>query len=176
VLTCHWTVGVGLPVAAAVKATGWPAETDWLTGFVVTEGFSRSLKGILDEFIRLRDSLRPDIVLVPSTSDLHQDHAVVSQEALRAFRRSASMFGYDFPWNVLQTSPLQFFVELEEADLFRKTSALQSYKSQLAKANNCLTVEYVRALAIERGNRIGRRYAEAFEVLREVRSSGQQVF
>jgi hypothetical protein len=37
-LTCHCTVGVGLPVAAAVKVTGWPAVTVWLAGVVLTVG------------------------------------------------------------------------------------------------------------------------------------------
>ena len=30
--TCHCTVGVGLPVAAAVKVAGWPALTNGLVG------------------------------------------------------------------------------------------------------------------------------------------------
>jgi hypothetical protein len=38
VLTCHCTVGVGLPVAAAVNVTFDPAVTVWLSGFVVTVG------------------------------------------------------------------------------------------------------------------------------------------
>ena len=38
VLTCHCTLGVGFPVAAAVKVAVLPATTDWLTGFVVTVG------------------------------------------------------------------------------------------------------------------------------------------
>jgi len=32
VLTCHCTVGVGVPLAAAVKLTVWPAVTVWLPG------------------------------------------------------------------------------------------------------------------------------------------------
>mgnify|MGYP001598470314 CR=1 FL=1 len=35
VLTCHWAVGVGLPVAAAVKLAWSPAFTVWLSGWVV---------------------------------------------------------------------------------------------------------------------------------------------
>jgi len=138
--------------------------------------FPERRQDILDELIRLRDSLSPDVVVIPSSSDIHQDHAVVSQEAVRAFRRASSIFGYDFPWNVLQTSPLQFYVELTDPDLARKVKALQCYKSQLVKPNNCLSAEYVRSLAIERGNRIGRHYAEAFEVMREVRLDGRGVF
>ena len=38
VLTCHCTVGVGLPLAAAVKVAVWPAVTVWLTGWVVIDG------------------------------------------------------------------------------------------------------------------------------------------
>ena len=131
---------------------------------------------ILDEFIRLRNDIQPDVVVIPSSSDIHQDHAVVTQEAVRAFRRSCSVYGYDFPWNVLQTSPLDFFVELKESQLMTKVRALQCYKSQLAKPNSCLTKDYVRSLAIERGNRIGKQYAEAFEVMREVRSSDGRIF
>ena len=84
------------------------------------------------------------------------------------------MYGYDFPWNVLQTSPLQLFVELSENHLKAKVRACECFKSQLAKANNSLTEEYIKSLAIERGNRIGTRYAEAFEVLRDVRRVGRE--
>ncbi len=34
----HWKVGVGVPLAAAVKVTGEPTVTDWLAGWVVNEG------------------------------------------------------------------------------------------------------------------------------------------
>src|SRR5438132_835478 len=37
VLTCHWTVGAGLPLAAALKLT-LPGHTVWLDGFIVTTG------------------------------------------------------------------------------------------------------------------------------------------
>ena len=35
---CHWTVGVGLPLAAAVKTAVPPDSTPWLTGCVVIWG------------------------------------------------------------------------------------------------------------------------------------------
>ena len=103
------------------------------------------------------------------TADVHQDHTTVTAEVIRAFRRTSSIYGYDFPWNVLYTAQLNLFYEIEEGHLRKKIDALQLYKSQLAKENNCLTEEYVRSLAIERGNRVGVKYAEAFEVVREVR-------
>src|ERR1051326_6489017 len=36
--TCHCTVGAGVPVAAAVKVTVWPALSVWSAGLVVTLG------------------------------------------------------------------------------------------------------------------------------------------
>jgi len=38
VLTCHCTVGVGEPVAAAVKVAVWPAFTVWFVGCAVIVG------------------------------------------------------------------------------------------------------------------------------------------
>ena len=38
VLTCHCTVGVGLPLAAAVNVTGCQRRCVWLVGLVVTTG------------------------------------------------------------------------------------------------------------------------------------------
>ncbi len=37
-LTCHCALGVGLPLAEAVKETELPAHTALLTGFAVTAG------------------------------------------------------------------------------------------------------------------------------------------
>ena len=36
--TCHWTVGVGEPDAAALNETGLPNATVWLIGSVVITG------------------------------------------------------------------------------------------------------------------------------------------
>ena len=44
VLTCHCTVGVGLPLAAAVKVAVWPAVTVWLAGWVVTVGAKSTVR------------------------------------------------------------------------------------------------------------------------------------
>ena len=38
VLTCHCTVGAGVPVAAAVNVTPWPVTIVWLTGLSVITG------------------------------------------------------------------------------------------------------------------------------------------
>ncbi len=42
--TCHCTVGLGLPEAAAVKVAVPPAQTSWLVGFVVTLGATLTVR------------------------------------------------------------------------------------------------------------------------------------
>jgi LmbE family N-acetylglucosaminyl deacetylase len=124
---------------------------------------------ILDKIIEIKNNIEPDTIFAPSTCDIHQDHEIVSAESIRAFRKDTNIYGYDFPWNILYEGKLNLFYELSEEYIKNKIEGLSFYKSQLAKHNNCLNEEYIRALAIERGNRIGKRYAEAFETIREIR-------
>lgn len=123
---------------------------------------------ILEIMTALRKKIEPSIVFIPSMQDFHQDHAVVCQEGIRAFRRTATLLGYDFPWNVLYEQRLNYFVELEHRHIMAKIKSIQAYKSQIAKANNCFTPEYLKSLAIERGNRVGVRFAESMELMRSV--------
>ncbi len=126
--------------------------------------FPRDRQRVLDAMIRLRDELAPDLVLLPSSFDTHQDHATVYAEGVRAFK-SVSMLGYEVPWNNLSFETTSF-VFLEEEDVAHKVEALRCYRSQASRpyANE----EFVRALARTRGTQIGARYAEAFQVIRWV--------
>lgn len=119
---------------------------------------------VLDEMIRLKRELAPDLVFIPSPSDLHQDHRTVSLEGLRAFKM-ISVLGYELPWNNM-TFNTQCFSIVNEYHLQAKIEALQCYKSQSFRyyANP----EFIRSLAITRGTQIGEPYAEVFEVLRWV--------
>jgi LmbE family N-acetylglucosaminyl deacetylase len=54
---------------------------------------------ILEELLYLHKDLQPDMVLLPAASDIHQDHHVVHQEGLRAFRNT-TFAGYELPYPV----------------------------------------------------------------------------
>ncbi|NIU84266.1 MAG: PIG-L family deacetylase [Candidatus Thorarchaeota archaeon] len=131
--------------------------------------FPESRQKVLDTIINFRDKIRPDMAFIPTTTDIHQDHEVVNRESIRALRSHCSIYGYDFPWNSLSEGKLNLFYQLEERHIRKKVKALSCFKSQIVKKTGYLTEEYVRSLAIERGNRIGTRYAEAFEVIRDIR-------
>ena len=128
--------------------------------------FPRDRQDILEEMIQLREELKPEIVVVPSSYDTHQDHQVISQESFRAFKRS-TILGYEIPWNNRQIT-LTFFNGVSEECLQKKVSALAAYKSQYFRAPNFK--ELVMSLAIQRGSQVGLPFAEAFEVIRWVES------
>lgn len=119
-------------------------------------------QSILQDLIDLRDDIKPDLVLMPSPNDIHQDHYTVSQEGLRAFKQS-SILGYELPWNNLTFNTISF-VYLEERHIDKKIEALKKYESQRHRAY--ANEEFIRSLARTRGVQIGVRYAEAFEVIR----------
>lgn len=119
---------------------------------------------VLEDLVKLGREFSPDMVLVPSGSDVHQDHQVLYAEAVRAFRR-VTLWGYELPWNHI-TFAAQAFVTLERQHLERKWQALLSYKSQIDMKRNYFTHEFIEGLARVRGAQVGSELAEAFEVIR----------
>ena len=46
----------------------------------------QSRQMILEELLKLNKDIKPDMVLLPAASDIHQDHQVIHQEGVRAFK------------------------------------------------------------------------------------------
>lgn len=124
--------------------------------------FSR--QEILENLIRLRREISPDIIFVPTTSDIHQDHSTVAMEAIRAFK-TRTIYGYELIWNNIDFRTNAFIV-LEERHLEAKVSALAYYKTQ--EGRDYTKPDFIRAMARVRGTQIGHLYAEAFELIRTV--------
>lgn len=119
---------------------------------------------ILEELVRLKREIKPDLVLLPTSYDVHQDHQVVHAEGVRAFK-DISILGYELPWNQMQSSVPAIF-RLERRHLERKWQALQAYESQLKLGRSYFTQEFIMGLAAVRGTQMKMELAEAYEVLR----------
>jgi LmbE family N-acetylglucosaminyl deacetylase len=119
-------------------------------------------QNILEDLIKMRTEIQPDLVLVPSLNDIHQDHITIAQEGLRAFKK-ATIFGYELIWNNL-TFNTTSFVELDKKHIEAKCLALNEYHSQ--KGRDYISSEFIFSLAKTRGVQIGKEYAESFEVIR----------
>lgn len=138
------------------------AENDLLILKFRVRNFPAQRQELLEEMVKLRDEYRPDLVLCPSSFDIHQDHSTVNTEAKRAFKNT-TLLGYEFIWNNFDFKA-DCFIELEEEDLAKKVSAMEKYRSQ---ASRPFTREKViRATACFRGVQVATDHAEAFEVIR----------
>lgn len=104
----------------------------------------------------------PDLVLMPSVHDIHQDHATIAQEGVRAFKNT-TILGYGLIWNNLIFNTTAF-VKLEERHVQAKCDTLAEYQSQAGRAY--MSKEFIFSLATSRGVQIGSPYAESFEVVR----------
>lgn len=119
---------------------------------------------ILEDLVKLRNSVKPDLVFVPAGTDLHQDHQVIHNEGLRAFK-NGGIWGYELPWNHTKFST-QAFVQVEQSHIDKKWEMMMEYKSQFEKQRPYFTKEFMEGLARVRGVQINSAYAEAFEVIR----------
>jgi len=124
--------------------------------------FSEYRQDILEKMLKLKEKIKPNIVFMPSLNDIHQDHLIVAQEGLRAFK-NITILGYEIPWNNL-TFDTTCFIHLKKQHVEKKAMAIEQYKSQSHRPY--VNRDFVEHLACLRGLQIGTQYAEAFEVIR----------
>lgn len=126
--------------------------------------FPQYRQDILQKLIELRKTYSPDLVFIPSLNDIHQDHQVIANEGVRAFKKTP-ILGYEMPWNNL-IFETRCFVRLNEGHIHKKIKALNCYDTQ--KHRPYLNEKFIWSLAITRGTQFESDYAEAFEVIRWV--------
>lgn len=119
---------------------------------------------ILDKLLVLKVKFKPDLVIQPSLSDIHQDHQVVAQEGVRAFK-DINLIGYEALWNNLNFDA-QLFVSLNKNQVSKKIRAVRCYKSQYHKSY--INSDYIKSLMKVRGVQIGFDNAEVFSVIRSI--------
>lgn len=150
-------------VRDAIAVLGIPEDRFYLYDFRVRH-FPANRQAILEELVVLRRRIEPDLVLLPSSSDIHQDHGVVAAEGLRAFKHS-TVLGYELPMNTI-TFEHACFVRLEVRHLEIKRRHAAAYPSQANRAY--MQAGFLESLAVVRGLQMNAPAAEAFEVVRMV--------
>ncbi len=148
-------------VKAATKVLGIKPQNLILFDYDVRT-FNYKRQEILEDIIRMRNDIKPDIVYMPSVNDIHQDHYTIAFEGIRAFKFS-TILCYEMPWNNFTFHTTAFQI-LDEKHIMKKVNALHEYESQ--KERPYANEEFIKSLARTRGVQIGQQYAEVFEVVR----------
>jgi LmbE family N-acetylglucosaminyl deacetylase len=129
-----------------------------------TRKFPDMRQEVLEYLLKLRKEFKPDMVFVHTKSDIHQDHNVVTEEALRAYRGS-TVLGFDVVRSSYGFFP-HFLVEVNQADVDAKLAALAEYKTYLDKYY--FDPSLLRATMVRHGALAETPYAEGFDILRIV--------
>jgi len=150
-------------VINATSLLGIPKENVVMYNYQVRK-LNYTRQEILEDLIKHREELKPDLVLMPSLNDIHQDHSTIAQEGLRAFKNT-TILGYELIWNNLNFNTTSF-IKLEKNHIQAKCDALKEYKSQGQR--DYMSEDFMFSLAKTRGVQIGCKFAESFEVIRWV--------
>ena len=136
--------------------------------------FSSEVVNAID--IRMEE-FNPDIVFTHHPFDTHQAHEGVSKATIAAARRKNTVFFYE-PITPSGRSYVAFkpmlYVDIEET-LDKKIESLKCHTSEYNKFGAEDWIEGVRCRCGFRGYEIGKKYAEAFEILRLEMTFGEEM-
>ena len=130
--------------------------------------FSRELVRRFDEAIR---EYSPDIVYTHWNHDSHQDHVAVANAVIASTRKNnCSLYMYEqtIPGGIVPYGfRTQSFVDISEV-IDTKVDSIMAHKSQVG-INGEWWLYGVKGRAMYRGYQINVKYAEAFEVVKEIK-------
>lgn len=130
--------------------------------------FSRKM---VKEFDRIVNNFSPDIVFTHWNHDSHQDHVGVSNSTIAATRKNDSslyMYEQTVPGGVVPYGfRTQMFVDISDV-IDKKIESTLAHESQV-RGNTKLWSDGINGRAMYRGRQISVEYAEAFEVVREIK-------
>jgi len=136
-----------------------------------TRRFQAARQEILEVMIDLKKRYHPEVVLVHTAQDIHQDHKTIPEEALRAFR-GTTLLGFDVLRSSYGFFP-DFLMEVSEEAVQTKIRALKAYKTYADKYY--FDENIIHATAIRHGALAERPYAEGFDILRIVGQFGDKI-
>lgn len=129
-----------------------------------TRNFPRDRQEILEFLYELNNTFKPNVVFTHSEADIHQDHGVVTTEALRAFR-GTTVLGFDVLRSSYGFFP-HFLVEVTEEEAELKVKALEAYETY--RSRYYFDPAIIRSTLIRHGALAERPFAEGFDILRIV--------
>jgi LmbE family N-acetylglucosaminyl deacetylase len=131
--------------------------------------FTRKLVESFDQIVR---DFPPDIIYTSWLHDSHQDHVAVSQAAIASARKnncSVYMYEQALPGGLSPSAfRAQAFVDISDT-IELKIKSVLAHESQVQNFSE-QWIEGIRGRAAYMGFRINAKYAEAFEVVKEIKT------
>lgn len=131
------------------------------------------------EFVRVVNTVKPDIAFIPHKGDMHKDHFVVSHCAMVAMRPIGEqivkeIYAYETlsetEWNI--PSVENAFIPnvwIDVSDYIEtKLKAMSCYKSQLMQPPHPRSIEIIKSLSVVRGSTVNVSHAESFMLIRKL--------
>jgi len=132
--------------------------------YLANRTFDERRQDILHRLIEI-NRFNADYVFTHSVHDNHQDHKVVAEESIRAFKYNNNLLTYIAPWNQTGSQHIDnYFVELEAKHMELKIAACRCYESQ--KYRPYMKESFLWAQARTTGIKCQSEYAESFQVLK----------
>ena len=137
------------------------------------------IQEIIESISKVIFEIKPEIIYLPNRSDVHTDHQI----AFKAAYSCTKNFRYPFIKKILMYETLsetEFAPALPEntfiPNIFvdttkyfeKKLEIFKIYKSELMAGPFPRSLEVIKAFDKYRGSRIGKKYAEAFVLLKEI--------
>tara|TARA_B100000242_G_C43032934_1_gene481395 strand:- start:364 stop:1038 length:675 start_codon:yes stop_codon:yes gene_type:complete len=129
------------------------------------------ITNVIDNYL---SKIKPEIVLIPSSNDIHDDHKTIFKAAKVSMRSNKNsnlkkILSYEVlsetEWNENEKSfNPNYFVSLKKSDINNKVKAFMKYKSQVKKYPHPRSKEAILNLSKVRGSQAFMVYAEAFKV------------
>ncbi|MFH1836252.1 MAG: PIG-L family deacetylase [Methanobacteriota archaeon] len=127
---------------------------------------------IVEKFDEIVQEFKPDIIYTHWIHDSHQDHITVGNATLAAARRntcSVYMYEQTIPGGIVPYGfKPQMFIDVSSV-IDKKIESVLSHKSQI-DANGDNWVYGIKGRAQYRGYQINTKFAEAFEVVKEIKA------
>jgi len=117
------------------------------------------------EILKNTTPYKMDVVYLPCSFDIHQDHEVIHNEGVRAFKHS-TIYGFSFAWNNIKED-LRHFELVTQEDIDLKMRAIECYKSQESRYYS--NIDFILSQIKVNGKKINRNFAECFEIIRTIK-------
>lgn len=133
---------------------------------IKTREFPRNRQLILDTIYHIKEENDYQLILTPSSFDVHQDHQTVTNELLRVYKRlPTSILGYELVLNTFSFNT-SVFCGFDEKHMNAKLSAFDCFKTQMSREH--FSRKLFESKARVRGAQMGADFAEAFEAIRVI--------